>query len=304
MVPIVDHVLRRGSGPGGPGHHRLSHERPGKQPGRGTRQARRQGLRGRPVTRPVRAVYGAGTRPAREAIRSDPPDIPLTNYMMLELLLTRSEDRELLRAAQGLRFLVFDELHTYRGRQGADIAMLIRRCRHAVGNRVVCIGTSATMASGGGSEQQRREVAAVSQSLFGVPIAPDQVVTESLERATPEIELADPSVRAAIRAAVVSDEEPPVEYGTFRLLSPPGSNRLSESARNRTPAGCSGRRRGAWRGIRSAAYRARRRSLRRWRSRILNVAPKRFAAGCFEVPACTEATPAAFPSSRSGCISF
>ena len=135
--------------------------------------------------------------------------------MMLELLLTRTEDRELLRAAQGLRFLVFDELHTYRGRQGADIAMLIRRCRHAVGNSVVCIGTSATMASGGSSEEQRREVAAVSQSLFGVPIAPGQVVTESLERATPEIDLADPSIRAAIRAAVVSDEEPPHEHRTF-----------------------------------------------------------------------------------------
>ena len=54
----------------------------------------------------------------REAIRSNPPDILLTNYMMLELLLTRSEDRELVRAAQGLRFLVFDELHTYRGPPG------------------------------------------------------------------------------------------------------------------------------------------------------------------------------------------
>ena len=100
--------------------------------------------------------------------------------MMLELLLTRSEDRELVRAAQGLRFLVFDELHTYRGRQGADVAMLIRRCRHALGNSVafgdgaVCIGTSATMASGG---EQRgaaaRQVAKVSQALFGVDFTPE-----------------------------------------------------------------------------------------------------------------------------------
>ena len=137
--------------------------------------------------------------------------------MMLELLLTRTEDRELLRAAQGLRFLVFDELHTYRGRQGADIAMLIRRCRHAVGNSVVCIGTSATMTTGGGSDEQRRDVAAVSQSLFGVPIAPEQVVTESLERATPEIDTADPyRFGPRIRAAVVADEDPPAEYETFR----------------------------------------------------------------------------------------
>jgi ATP-dependent helicase YprA (DUF1998 family) len=33
--------------------------------------------------------------------------------------------------AKGLKFLVFDELHTYRGRQGADVAMLIRRVREA-----------------------------------------------------------------------------------------------------------------------------------------------------------------------------
>ena len=63
----------------------------------------------------------------RAQMREHPPQILLTNYMMLELLLTRAEDRELVRAAQGLRFLVFDELHTYRGRQGADVALLIRR---------------------------------------------------------------------------------------------------------------------------------------------------------------------------------
>jgi ATP-dependent helicase YprA (DUF1998 family) len=40
----------------------------------------------------------------REAIRSNPPDVLLTNYMMLELLLTRREDRALVQAAQGLRF--------------------------------------------------------------------------------------------------------------------------------------------------------------------------------------------------------
>ncbi|MYN68493.1 MAG: DEAD/DEAH box helicase [Acidobacteria bacterium] len=215
IVPIVDHVLRRGSGRGVQAiivypMNALANsqdEELGKFVDKGYAEGRS----------PVRFARYTGQErgPAREAIRSDPPDILLTNYMMLELLLTRTEDRELLRAAQGLRFLVFDELHTYRGRQGADIAMLIRRCRHAVGNSVVCIGTSATMASGGGSEEQRREVAGVSQTLFGVPIAPEQVVTESLERATPEIELADPLIRAAIRAAVVSDEEPPVEYGTF-----------------------------------------------------------------------------------------
>ena len=68
----------------------------------------------------------------RHEIRANPPDILLTNYVMLELLLTRPYDRRLIDMARGLKFLVFDELHTYRGRQGADVAMLTRSRRDRV----------------------------------------------------------------------------------------------------------------------------------------------------------------------------
>jgi ATP-dependent helicase YprA (DUF1998 family) len=49
--------------------------------------------------------------------------------MMLELLMTRQDefDRRVIGNCAGLRFLVLDELHTYRGRQGADVALLVRR---------------------------------------------------------------------------------------------------------------------------------------------------------------------------------
>ena len=68
----------------------------------------------------------------RKEIRDNPPDILLTNYVMLELMLTRPDDRRsLVRMASGLEFLVLDELHTYRGRQGADVALLVRRVREA-----------------------------------------------------------------------------------------------------------------------------------------------------------------------------
>ena len=67
---------------------------------------------------------------ARQKMREHPPQVLLTNYMMLELLLTRVRERPIRDAIYAnLRFLVFDELHTYRGRQGADVAMLIRRIR-------------------------------------------------------------------------------------------------------------------------------------------------------------------------------
>ena len=50
---------------------------------------------------------------------------------MLEYILTRPFDQALVRAAEGLSYLVLDELHTYRGRQGADVALLVRRVRDA-----------------------------------------------------------------------------------------------------------------------------------------------------------------------------
>jgi ATP-dependent helicase YprA (DUF1998 family) len=69
---------------------------------------------------------GQETQLEREAIRANPPDILLTNFMMLELLITRQTelDRAVIQNCQGLRFLVLDELHTYRGRQGADVRCL------------------------------------------------------------------------------------------------------------------------------------------------------------------------------------
>ena len=70
---------------------------------------------------PVRfaAYTGPTTTEERNAIQNNPPHILLTNYMMLEYLLLRPADRSLLSAAtRDLRFIVMDELHFYRGRQG------------------------------------------------------------------------------------------------------------------------------------------------------------------------------------------
>ncbi len=88
---------------------------------------------------------------ARESIRAEQPDIILTNYMMLELIMTRQREDWMRASMQdNLRFVVLDELHTYRGRQGADIAMLMKRIAGAAKQELVCIGTSATMATGNG----------------------------------------------------------------------------------------------------------------------------------------------------------
>lgn len=126
---------------------------------------------------------GQESEEQRSKMRDNPPQVLLTNYMMLELLLTRVRERPIRNAIyDNLKYLVFDELHTYRGRQGADIAMLIRRIRARCAHELTCVGTSATMVSVGSVSSQQEEVARVAATLFGRPFAPNQVVNEKLAR--------------------------------------------------------------------------------------------------------------------------
>ena len=123
----------------------------------------------------------------REAIANNPPDILLTNFMMLELILTRYEDtdRRVVEHCNGLNFLILDELHTYRGRQGADVALLVRRLRERLqANQLICIGTSATMSSTGTQADRNKTVAEVSSKLFGTAISEHEIIGETLERVT------------------------------------------------------------------------------------------------------------------------
>lgn len=123
----------------------------------------------------------------RRAIAQTPPDILLTNFMMLELILTRFDevDRRVVDHCQGLEFLILDELHTYRGRQGADVALLVRRLRERLqANELVCIGTSATMSSTGSLADRNKTVAEVASKLFGASLSEQDVIGETLERVT------------------------------------------------------------------------------------------------------------------------
>lgn len=139
----------------------------------------------------------------RQRILDNPPHILLTNYVMLELLLTRPAEHHFIeQATKQLQFLVFDELHTYRGRQGADVALLIRRLKERSGNAdLLCIGTSATMASEGGAQDRRAAAAHVAATLFGTAIGPDAVIDETLRL---RMSAAAPTDAATLRAAARS----------------------------------------------------------------------------------------------------
>ena len=117
----------------------------------------------------------------RKKVWDELPDIILTNYMMLELILTRLGEEGMRKSIyQSLKYVVFDELHTYRGRQGSDVGLLIRRLKAKSNNDLSCIGTSATMISGGTIQDQKMKVAEVASTFFGAKFEPDQIVIESL----------------------------------------------------------------------------------------------------------------------------
>jgi superfamily II DNA/RNA helicase len=146
---------------------------------------RASGLDNPPI---VERYTGQESEADRERIAANPPDILLTNFMMLELLLTRADrkGRQVLENARGLDWLVLDELHTYRGRQGADVAMLVRRLRDRLSpDHLRCIGTSATMASSDAvKEDSATVVADTATMIFGDRIEPEAVIGETLVRAT------------------------------------------------------------------------------------------------------------------------
>ena len=195
LIPIIDHVLKVGSGHGiqaivvypmnalansqlGEMHKFLGPGFPASKP-------------------PVRFARYTGQEDdeAREEILNNPPDVLLTNYVMLELILTRPREREhLIKAAGSLKFLVLDELHTYRGRQGADVSMLVRRLRETLKvEDVICVGTSATMGTGATFADIERDVAAVATRMFGATVSADHVIGERLRRITPDIQADDPN---------------------------------------------------------------------------------------------------------------
>ena len=241
IIPIVDHVLRRGSGKGVQAivvypMNALANSQEGEL--RKFLQLGYTDGQG-PVT--FARYTGQESDEARQRIIANPPDIILTNYVMLELILTRPIEHQLVAAAQGLQFLVLDELHTYRGRQGADVALLVRRVRDILNaGTLQCVGTSATLSSKGSRQEQRAEVAYVAATLFGAPVFPDNVIGETLRRATTARELSDPAFVVELTARLAKpDREPPTDYvsfihdplsiwleSTFGLTTEPATGRL------------------------------------------------------------------------------
>lgn len=115
-----------------------------------------------------------------ETLRQSPPDILLTNYKMLDFLMVRPRDTALWSKntdPETLRFIIVDELHTFDGAQGTDLACLIRRLKRRLNVQpgyMCCVGTSATM----GGPESVGPMLDYARAVFGEPFENDAIVTE------------------------------------------------------------------------------------------------------------------------------
>ncbi len=114
-----------------------------------------------------------------ETMLNNPPDILLTNYKMLDYLLVRPKDALLWQDndSETLKYIAVDELHTFDGAQGTDLACLLRRLKRRLGiydGYLCCIGTSATM----GSRDNNGSIREYAAEVFGELFDGDSVITE------------------------------------------------------------------------------------------------------------------------------
>ncbi|TQN28599.1 uncharacterized protein DUF1998 [Haloactinospora alba] len=107
--------------------------------------------------------FGAEMR-SRWDMHAAPPDLLITNYSMLNIMLMRTDEEDmfedtrrwLAESNQNVLTLVIDELHMYRGTQGAEVAYLLRKLLDRLGLRADSpqLSIVATSASFDGSDPE------------------------------------------------------------------------------------------------------------------------------------------------------
>lgn len=128
---------------------------------------------------PNRMMTEKGVITDHETLLNNPPDILMTNYKMLDYLLVRPKDALLWQDndSETLKYIAVDELHTFDGAQGTDLACLLRRLKRRLGiydGYLCCVGTSATM----GSEENNADIIEYASEIFGEPFEKNAIITE------------------------------------------------------------------------------------------------------------------------------
>lgn len=136
----------------------------------------------------------SGEMVIRRDMYHNPPDILVTNYSMLNVMMMRlvegrifDETRSWLESNPANTFtLVIDELHLYRGTQGSEVAMVVRNLLSRLGlgpnsPQLRCIATSASLEASEGGKEFLEEFFGIDKSSF--------VITAGSPRPIPEMDV-------------------------------------------------------------------------------------------------------------------
>ena len=168
---------------------------------------------------PSRTMSEDGVITDHETMLNNAPDILMTNYKMLDYLLVRPKDALLWQdnEPETLKYIAVDELHTFDGAQGTDLACLLRRLKRRLGiydGYLCCIGTSATM----GAKENNGSILNYAEEIFGEPFDRDAIITEDRLSAreffalSEVTEFAIPSAGQTQELELLSEEDEPSGY--------------------------------------------------------------------------------------------
>ncbi len=149
----------------------------------------------------------------------DPPDVLVTNYSMLNVMLMRRlEDPIFEQTRAWLEFdpanvftLVVDELHLYRGTQGSEVALIVRNLLMRLGlapdsPQLRVIGTSASL-EGDRSDYLERFFFGVPRSTFKQISGETRPVMASLPFPAPDLGSTDAPMMTHVLAEACRDED-------------------------------------------------------------------------------------------------
>lgn len=147
----------------------------------------------------LQSLDGAEMR-CRWDMQSHAPDVLITNYSMLNIMLLRDIEAPIIEQTRAwlqadpnhIFHLVVDELHMYRGTSGTEVAFLLRNLLHRLGldpssDQVRFVATSASLGSGEEGRQFLSEFFGADGSTFvqldGERLLPDQPPNSLIEHA-------------------------------------------------------------------------------------------------------------------------
>ncbi|MGW5433330.1 DEAD/DEAH box helicase [Streptomyces sp. NPDC004059] len=208
---------------------------------------------------------GGAEMHTRWDMQAAPPDIMVTNYSMLNIMLLRKQEehifsatRKWLQETPGARFtLILDELHMYRGTAGTEVAYLLRNLRHRLGldkspEKFRVLAASASLEAGRDDE--------FLDGFFALPASRRVIIPGRAKEIHGEGDLATHTERLAraARAPITQDEAVALARETGlgpalqRALTPHGKPRAlpaPELAKNLFPAVCEEQRKEALHGV-------------------------------------------------------